>query len=68
MVLKAQDQSVEVLRKGGKLKMRTIKGDRAAISLSLKLKGRTVGTDPYLSSPITSFYMDRPVEPNLVPQ
>ena len=36
--------------------------------MSLKLRGRTVGTDPYLSDLITSFYMDRPVELNLVPQ
>ena len=52
----------------GKLKVRTIEGYRAAISGSLKLKGLTVGSDPYLSNLIASFYIDRPVEPNWIPQ
>ena len=53
---------------GGKLKVRTIEGYRAAISSSLKLRGRTVGTYSYLSSLIASFYTDRTVELNLMPQ
>ena len=51
----------------GRLKVRTIEGYRAAISASLKLKGRQVGSDPYLSSLVASFYVDRPVERNVVP-
>ena len=53
---------------GGKLKVRTIEGYRDAISSSLKLRGRMVGTDPHLSGLIASFYTDRPVELNLIPQ
>ena len=52
---------------GGNHKVRTIEGYRAMIASSPKSRGLTVGTDPYLSGLIASFYMDRPAEPNLVP-
>ena len=52
----------------GKVKVRTIEGYRSAISSTLKLRGRSVGTDPFLSGLIGSFYTDRPVEPSLIPK
>ena len=56
------------LYKGGNLKVRTIEGYRAAISSSLKLSGVAVGTNSFLSDLIASFYIDRPIERNLIPQ
>ena len=56
------------MKAGSILKGRTIEGYWAAISASLKLRGRMVETDPYLSSLIASFYMDRLVEANMIPQ
>ena len=51
-----------------KVKVRTIEGYRSAISSTLKLSGQNIGSDPYLSSLIGSFYADRPVEPSRVPK
>ena len=52
------------LFEGKKHKVKTIEGYRAAIAASLKLRGLSVGTCPYLSSLIASFYVDCPVEQN----
>ena len=49
-----------------KLKVRTIKGYKLAIAATLNATGVNVGTDPHSCGIISSFYTDRPVEPNLV--
>ena len=51
---------------GGNHKVGTIGGYCTMIASSLKSRGLTVGSDPYLLGPIASFYMDRSVECNLV--
>ena len=51
----------------GNLKVRTIEGYKSAIAATLKARGMNVGTDPHICGLISSFYIDRLVEPNLVP-
>ena len=50
----------------GHLKVHTIKGYKSAIVATLKARGMSVGTKPHICRLISSFYMDRPVEINLV--
>ena len=56
------------LFKKGELKVHTIKGYKLAIAATLAQRGLNVGTNPYNCGLVNSFYMDRPLEVNLVPR
>ena len=56
------------LFKKGDLKVCTIERYKSAIIVAtLKARSVNIGTDPYICGLVSGFYMDRPVEINLVP-